>query len=77
MAKSNDPKSKIKDNAYLKYSGMAFQIIAYILVGIFLGDRLDKYFEMDQPVFTAILAMVFLCLFFFKLYVDLNRKSSK
>ncbi len=75
MAKSNDPqRSRVKDNAYLKYSGMAFQIIAYILVGIFLGDRLDKHFENEQPVFTAILAMVFLCLFFYKLYVDLNRK---
>lgn len=69
------PKSSLKDNAYLKYSGMAFQIIAYLLVGIFLGKKLDQYFNMDQPLFTALLSVVFLAAFFFKIYVDLIRNK--
>lgn len=75
MAKQNDRKPSLKDNAYLKYSGMAFQIIAYLLVGIFIGTKLDAYFEMEEPLFTALVAMAFLILYFFKLYIDLNRKS--
>jgi len=77
MAKSEtSKKKKIVDNAYLKYSGMAFQIIAYVVVGIFLGKKLDQYFETEDPIFTALLATVFLGAFFFKLFADLNRDQS-
>ena len=74
MAKPRDRKKiNLKDNAYLKYSGMAFQIVAYLLVGIFIGKKLDTHFDTEQPIFTAILAMLFLAAYFFKLYIDLNR----
>ena len=70
-------KKKPLDNAYLKYSGMAFQIIAYLVVGIFLGRKLDQYFELEKPIFTAVLATLFLGAFFFKLFADLNQNKPK
>lgn len=73
MATPDDSRKKVVNNAYLKYSGMAFQIIAYLVVGIFLGKKLDQYFQTKDPIFTALLATVFLGAFFFKLFVDLNR----
>lgn len=76
MGKSAKPdKPTLKDNSYLKYSGMAFQIIAYVVVGIFLGKKLDEYLQREDQLFTALLAIFFLGLFFFKVFVDLNRNK--
>ena len=58
----------------MRYSGMAFQMVGYIVVGIFLGKQLDKYFETARPVFTALLSVVFLVVYFVKLVADLSRK---
>lgn len=79
MDNSTDPekKKKLLDNKtaknYMKYSGMAFQIAAYVLVGIFLGKQLDKYLETSRPYFTALGAILFLIAFFIKLMNDLKR----
>lgn len=58
----------------MKYSGMAFQMVAYIIVGILLGKQLDKYFETERPFLTALCAILFLVAYFIKLVSDLNRK---
>lgn len=36
---------------------MAFQMAMIMLGGIFLGKYLDKYFETESDIFTAILAI--------------------
>ena len=36
---------------------MAFQMAAIILVFTLIGKRLDAYFEMEKPVWTAVLAL--------------------
>ncbi len=77
MAKSTKGKKVIDPKAtknYMRYSGMAFQIVGYIIVGIFLGKQLDKYFETSKPIFTALLSVVFLIAYFVKLVADLSRK---
>jgi F0F1-type ATP synthase assembly protein I len=67
---------KLLDNKaaknYMKYSGMAFQIAAYLIVGIFLGKQADKYFDTAKPYFTALGAMLFLVAFFIKLLNDIK-----
>ncbi|MBK8505644.1 MAG: AtpZ/AtpI family protein [Saprospiraceae bacterium] len=79
MDNSTDPqpRKKLLDNKaaknYMKYSGMAFQIAAYVLVGIFVGKQLDKYFATSKPYFTALGAMLFLVAFLIKLINDLKR----
>ncbi len=78
MVKSTDDRKKFLDKkasrAYMKYSGMAFQMVAYIVVGILIGKQLDKYFETSRPYFTAALAITFLIAYFIKLVIDLNKK---
>jgi len=74
--KPNKPESKQhsdKVKVYLKYSGMAFQIVAYIIVGILLGKQLDKWVGTDRPYFTAFGAILFLLVFFVKLVKDLKQ----
>ncbi len=80
MDKSNkkDSEKRLLDQKaaknYMKYSGMAFQMVAYIIVGILLGKQLDKYFETERPYLTALCAILFLTAYFIKLVSDLSRK---
>ncbi|MEM9886401.1 MAG: AtpZ/AtpI family protein [Bacteroidota bacterium] len=48
-------KAKIKKsaNAYMKYTGMAFQIGGVILLGVLIGRQLDQYFQTERPFWTA------------------------
>lgn len=52
MAKNEKPKAPGSD--YVKYSGIAFQMIAIILVFTYGGVWLDKQVEIKIPVFTLI-----------------------
>jgi len=42
----------------MKYSGIAFQMIAIILIGVFGGMKLDKWLKPRLPVFTAVLSAI-------------------
>lgn len=76
---TEEKKKKLLDNKatqnYMKYSGMAFQIAAYVLVGLFAGKQVDKYFLTEKPYFSALGAVLFLVAFFIKLVNDLHRKK--
>ena len=53
--------SKKKDenfNNYVKYSSIAFQMLLIILIGVFGGMKLDKYFNWDFPAFTVVLSVL-------------------
>ena len=59
-AKGSDkkPQPTNNPNSALKYSGMAFQILACILLGFWGGTKLDEKFEFKQvPVFTLVLGL--------------------
>lgn len=53
-------------NAFARYSGMAFQIAAAIVICLFLGKWMDSEFPMKFPLFTTIFTIlgVFLGVFF-------------
>lgn len=62
MAKQpkQEPNSKkVVDNAqsYLKYSGMAFQMAAILIVGALAGRELDERYQTERPYFTLILVI--------------------
>lgn len=59
-----EPKKRLND--YARYSGMAFQMIAIILIGVFAGIKLDEYLSLKFPVFTLLLTLlsVFLSMYF-------------
>lgn len=54
--KDEKPKGKYANSPYLKYSGMAFQMAAAILVFSLLGQWLDAQLETGQTM-TIILAL--------------------
>jgi F0F1-type ATP synthase assembly protein I len=45
-------------NDFARYSGMAFQMIAIILVTTWGGVQLDKLAKFQTPVFTIILSIL-------------------
>lgn len=47
---------------YAYYSGAAFQMLAIIGVFTYIGHRIDQSRQTDKPVFTAILALVGVCI---------------
>lgn len=57
-----DPKEAKKTKSkpfkdYAVYSGIAFQMIAIIGVGAFIGVRLDNYLETPKPWFTTFITL--------------------
>ncbi len=44
-------------NNYAKYSGLAIQMIAIILLGTYAGIRLDAWIAWKFPVFTLVFAL--------------------
>lgn len=45
-------KSKKASNIYLKYSGLAFQMMGVIALAVWGGLSLDKYLDIKFPAFT-------------------------
>ena len=71
---NNKPqRSKKPVNQALKYSGMGMQMAISVFVGAMIGQQLDAYFEMEQPIWTAVLALVFLCATMYLVLKDLLR----
>ena len=66
-------KNKERLNSYVKYSGIAFQMIAIILIGVFGGMKLDKWLKTDKPVFTALLSVLAVILSIYYSIKDLLR----
>lgn len=48
-----NPNNKQTPN-YIKYSGIAFQMLATIGVFVFIGYKIDEYKNIDNALFTAI-----------------------
>jgi F0F1-type ATP synthase assembly protein I len=74
--KQTNPEKTAKSlSEYAKYSNLAFQMIAIILVGVFGGIKLDKWLKPSFPVFTVVLS--FLSVIFALYYVlkDFIRKK--
>ena len=51
-------KQKDKFSVYAKYSNMAFQMIAIILIGTFGGFKLDEFLNWGFPLFTVVLSLL-------------------
>lgn len=55
---AKNPSPQKPPNSYLKYSSLAFQMIAIIGLGCWGGDKLDKMYQNSTPVFTIVLSLV-------------------
>jgi len=43
---------------YMRYMGLAFQMIGIILLGAFAGKWLDGHFQTSKPYFTACVSLL-------------------
>jgi hypothetical protein len=77
MSPDQDKKTEIKKagSAYLQYTGLAFQMAGIIFFSIFIGKKLDAYFEFPKPYLTGLLSLLTITGFIYKLYVDLLKKE--
>ncbi len=57
--------------SYLKYSGLAFQMVFILGIGWWIGSFGDRYFDFPKPYLSILTAMIFLVGLFVKLYRDI------
>ncbi len=58
MKQQEQKEKKNKLKAYAKYSNMAFQMVAIILIGTYGGIKLDEYIAWNIPVFTVLFSLL-------------------
>ena len=70
------PKPSREDNVkpYLKYSGLAFQMIGAMVLAAFAGMKLDAYFQMQHPWCTIVLLVLAVVASMILVIVSLNNK---
>jgi F0F1-type ATP synthase assembly protein I len=61
-------------NSYARYSGMAFQMLAIILAGVFAGFKLDGWLN-TKPVLTVVLSILAVVLSIYFATRDLLKKE--
>jgi len=61
-----------KVDAYLKYTGLAFQMAGVIIISLFAGKWLDQKLQLDKPYMTLTLMLVFFGAYMYKLTKDLS-----
>ena len=65
------PLKKENPNVVLKYSGMVFQIFIVLVIAVFIGQKLDVYFELEKPLLTAFCAILALPLVLYSILKDI------
>ncbi len=73
MTKDQNRKSALSD--YGRYSSLAYQMIAIILVGVFGGIKLDQIVRWEFPVFTLILTILAVFMSMYYAVKDLIRNK--
>jgi ATP synthase protein I len=68
MSKKNSHKKDIKINNFARYSGLAFEMLGIILLGVYGGKKLDQIWDM-HPVFVVIGSLLGVTL---SLYISLK-----
>jgi len=74
LSKKQTEKSPLKKgnpNEVLKYSGMVFQIFIALMIAVFIGQKLDVYFELEKPLLTATCVILALPLVLYSILKDL------
>ena len=67
-----DPKNKPTPN-YIKYSGIAFQMMATIGVFVFVGYKIDEHKGIDNFLFTSLLGIVGVAASLYQVIRSLNK----
>ena len=67
-------KEKKALNSYARYSSIAFQMLVIMLAGVFGGRELDRWLELQFPVFTLVLTILAVILAIYFVIKDLLKK---
>jgi hypothetical protein len=74
--KEPSPRKKLKTyNSYLKYSSLAFQLLAAIGVFGWLGYKLDQYLQIKFPAFMLLLGFAAFGGMMYQVYRSINRDN--
>lgn len=68
-----DPKNKPTPN-YIKYSGIAFQMLATIGVFVFIGYKIDEHQGIENFLFTAVFGIVGVAASLYQVIRSLNKE---
>jgi F0F1-type ATP synthase assembly protein I len=78
MAQSPDPSRPNKKlsqyNSYLKYSGLAIQLLVTIAVCGWLGYKVDQWLGLKYPVFMLCLGFIGFAGIMYQVYRSINRQ---
>jgi hypothetical protein len=78
MAESQEPSQPNKKlnpyNSYLKYSGLAIQLL--VVIGLFgwIGYRIDRWLELKFPAFLLLLGFASFGAMMYQIYRSINRE---
>lgn len=75
MKKQNQKKKSLED--YAKYSSIALQMLAIILLGVFGGIKIDEWLGLEFPVFTLIFSLLSVILAIYYVIKDLLKNNKK
>ncbi|HDR50894.1 MAG TPA: AtpZ/AtpI family protein [Mariniphaga anaerophila] len=56
--KNRSKKNKEKINAFLRYSNLAFEMMAMMVAGTLLGYKIDQWMENETRWFTLVLMVL-------------------
>jgi F0F1-type ATP synthase assembly protein I len=76
MAESPDPSTNKKlnqYNSYLKYSGLAIQLLAAIGLSGWIGYKIDQWLEFRYPIFMLTLGFLGFGGIMYQVYRSINR----
>ncbi|MBK6571011.1 MAG: AtpZ/AtpI family protein [Saprospiraceae bacterium] len=68
---------KSRVNAYLKYSGLAFQLFGTMAIGAIIGRWIDQKMSTEKPYFTLLSVTIFFIAAMVWVYVDLQKTRSE
>ncbi len=77
MLDNKESKSRSTGTIVLRYSGMAFEMLATILVGWWLGKQLDVYFKIQKPAFAVGFILLFTVLSLYRVIKSLDKLTEK
>lgn len=76
MAESPDPSTSKKPNqynSYIKYSGLAFQLLATIFICGWIGHKIDQWLNLNFPAFMLSLGFLGFGGMMYQIYRSITR----